>query len=156
MPITAKSGLHQVMNHLYADLSPNSGPLDGGTIVTISAQSLHHLPINEISCHFGNTIDQSSYHEVEDVLICESPAHDGSLASVLLTLGIGGLKEITSIGRVYTYYTEPTLASISPSIGYLKGNEAVKISGTGFQNYNGLGCLFGDLVNPKAVWISAT
>lgn len=73
----------------------------------------------------------------------------------MVNLGINGLRDITSIGQVFTYYRSPTLASISPSIGYLEGHEAVKVSGTGFRNGEGLGCKFGGVMS-KAAWISDT
>ena len=147
---------------VYADhidisaLSPNMGPVNGGTVVMVSAKGLHQLPIHETTCHFGNTVVSASYSEVEDYLKCVAPPIEGSSSakSVMLNLDINGLRDTTSIGKIYTYYRAPSVISIFPSFGFLEGGEDVFISGKHFRKEEGLGCMFGDIFSPKTVWLS--
>ena len=155
-------------------LGPNSGPSTGGTVVTISAQDMHHLPVTHMTCHFGNNIVPASYFKDKDVLKCMSPAiGDVLLKTVMLNLGINGLRDVESIGRVFTYYRAPSVSSIGvgpvynklqnggakqqhPAYGFLEGGEDVFVSGNGFRNVEGLGCRFDNAISPKVVWLSET
>jgi len=141
-----------------SSLSPNSGPFSGGTSITLSAQDLHHLPLTQMTCHFDNQIVSASYYKAQDILKCVSPAVISSfpIKTVMLNLGINGLRDVESIGRVFTYYRELSVSSINPIYGFLEGGEDVLVSGIGFRNKVGLGCKFDDTVSPKVVWQSDT
>jgi len=139
-------------------LSPNSGPFSGGTTITLSAQDLHHLPLTQMTCHFDNQIVSASYYKAQDILKCVSPAVTSSFSTktAMLNLGINGLRDVESIGRVFTYYRELSVSSIKPAYGFLEGGEDVLVTGVGFRNKEGLGCKFDDTISPKVIWQSDT
>ena len=123
------------------------------------AGGLHHLPIDQISCHFDNAIFPATYQSNDDALKCLSPPVIGSSApskKVMVHLGISGLRDIDSLGSAFTYYRPPSVTSIYPTFGFIEGGEEVIISGTGFRKEEGFGCKFGHVISPNAVWLSDT
>ena len=146
-------------NHIeIGTVIPSSGPLEGGTVVTISTHGLQQLPIDEITCHFGSEVAHTSYDEDQEILKCRSPAIESSspTKTVMLNLGINGKRDVPSVGKLFTYYRSPSVLSISPTFGFLEGGEDVMISGHYFRKGVGLSCLFGDVVSPKTTWLSGT
>ena len=139
-------------------LFPDSGPASGGTIVTITAPGLNLLPRELLTCHFGDEFVMATLDETESVLKCTSPPVEDitSTKVVFVNLGIDGLRNIDSVGRVFTYYHPPTIIRASPTIGFIDGGEDVSIHGYGFRNSEVLGCKFGGIIAPKAVWVSDT
>ncbi|MFI0714392.1 IPT/TIG domain-containing protein [Streptomyces inhibens] len=101
---------------------PSSGPIAGGTAVTLNGAHL----IEATAVHFGNAA-ASSFTSVSDTQLT-AVAPPGSAGSVQVTVTtVGG----TSNGVSYTYSAAPVLTALSPAQGPLSGGNTVTLTGTG-------------------------
>ncbi|MFA4825482.1 MAG: IPT/TIG domain-containing protein [Methanoregula sp.] len=106
------------------DISPASGPVSGGTVVTITGTNL--IGTNAVT--FDGTPATASSAINETSISATSPAHAAGAVSVVVTTPNG-----TATGT-YTYVIPPTVTGISPARGPASGDTVVTISGT---NLNG-------------------
>ncbi len=105
-------------------ISPSSGPLSGGTSVTITGT--HFTGATGVT--LGGTA-VTGFTVVSDTSITTTaPAHIAGSASVVVTTP-GGTNAVNSL---YTYVATPTVSGISPSIGAHSGGGSVTITGTNF------------------------
>ncbi|EED88737.1 predicted protein [Thalassiosira pseudonana CCMP1335] len=152
-------------NHIeIQSLTPSSGSFIGGTNISVVAKGLHpSIPNEQLTCHFDNeavvpatlvkNVDDGHYH-----LQCLSPPIESSspTKSVLVTLGIDGLRDVATLGRRFTYFKAPSVSSLQPSFGFWEGGETILVRGNHFRNNLDLGCMFGDFESPKVGWVSST
>jgi hypothetical protein len=114
-------------------ISPTSGPLAGGTTVTINGTDF-----TEASAVDFGTVAASSFSIVSATQIsATSPA--GSAAGVVdVTVTGPGGTSTTSIVDQYTYTSTtasaPAVTAVSPTAGPLAGGTTVTIAGTGFTD----------------------
>ncbi|UKY54535.1 IPT/TIG domain-containing protein [Streptomyces inhibens] len=101
---------------------PSSGPVAGGTAVTLTGAHL----IEATAVHFGNTA-ASSFTSVSDAQLT-AVAPPGNAGSVQVTVTTAGG---TSNGVSYTYSAAPVLTALSPAQGPLSGGNTVTLTGTG-------------------------
>lgn len=111
-------------------ISPASGPLAGGTVVTISGQNL--ASVTSIKVANANATITS---KTDSTLQFSTPAQTiAGAATVLLTNGTG------SASTSFTYVAppppppQPRLRQVVPSIGSRGGGTTVRISGANLQN----------------------
>jgi len=129
-------------------LKPNSGPIRGGTVLRVSASGLTGVDPSVLTCHFGDdaVVPVSSCVENSNKWDCSciSPSTTDNKV-VLFELGLSGLRDVPSIGHLFTWYNEAEIHSIHPPIGFLEGGELVHVKGVNFRNTLDLKCKFGDL-----------
>jgi len=114
-----------------AGLSPRSGPVAGGTQVTISGTNLADVT----SVAFGPIVTTNFISESTTQLVLDSPAGLGpGPVNVTVTNPVG--TSATSPADVFLYtsgaVTAPTVSAISPAAGPPTGGTMVTITGTGF------------------------
>ncbi|MBH0110860.1 IPT/TIG domain-containing protein [Salinibacterium sp. NG22] len=110
-------------------LTPNEGPLAGGTEVTITGTGF--------TGSTGVTFDGAagtSFTVVSDTEITvSSPAHAAETIAVVVQHPIGN-----AAAGDFTYTAAPIIFSLSPNIGPVAGGTAVTITGTGFTGATGV------------------
>jgi hypothetical protein len=105
-----------------ASVTPNSGPVTGGTLVTLTGTGF----TGATAVSFGAT-PATFYFVLSDTLIIAiAPAGTGTVP-VTVTTAAG-----TSAGVPFTYVPVPTLTSITPNSGPVTGGTTVTLTGTGF------------------------
>ena len=137
---TSRLGLSSVL--------PRSGPISGGTLVTVRAHDLRGG--DDYTCRFVRLSDMSSQvvnaSLVDTSVKCTSPA----VAAINSALGdaynfsVSLNRQQYRVPLPYTYVGAPTLSAASPSSGPVDGDTTVRIGGqylAGGDNYT---CRFGD------------
>lgn len=106
-------------------ISPSSGPLSGGTSVTIVGNNFDTTPSATTVTIGGNAATGVSVTDA-NTLTCTTPAGSAGTASVVVTTGAGHNAD----NSLFTY--GPTVTSVSPSRGPASGSTSVTITGTNF------------------------
>ncbi|MBH0130969.1 IPT/TIG domain-containing protein [Salinibacterium sp. NK8237] len=114
---------------IISSLSPNIGPVEGGTDVTITGSGFDAAtgvtfdgdPVTPFAIVDDNTITLSS------------PPHDAATVDVVVLS-----TPADSAPGTFTYQEAPTVTSIAPDEGPLVGGTEVTITGTGFTNATGV------------------
>ncbi len=108
-------------------ISPASGPLAGGTQVTISGTDL----ANFTAVKFGSTAATSIISKSATSIVLKSPAHAAGPVDVTVTT-VGGTSTASGLDQ-FTYVAAPTVISITPTAGPL--GTQVTITGTNLLNF---------------------
>jgi large repetitive protein len=121
-------------------LSPNAGPVDGGTVVTITGTGF----TGASAVDFGG-IAASFVVNSDTSITAFSPA--GTAATVDVTVTTAGGTSATSASDLFSYVAAPTVSSVDPNTGPVAGGTAVTITGTGFTgasavDFGGIGASF--------------
>ena len=106
-------------------ISPSSGPLAGGTTVTVSGSGFTGVT----AVYFGSTRAPSFTFNNDGNLTAVAPAGSGS-HDVTIVNSIG--TSPTSSADLFSWYTAPAITGISPSSGPSAGGTTVTITGTNF------------------------
>lgn len=117
-------------NFTYQDLavtsiSPTSGPIAGGTVVTITGTGF----TGATSVTFGGTPAVFTFVNATTIT-ATSPAHAAGTVDVLVTTPAGTSANTTADN--FTYTSGPTVTSITPKAGPVGGGTVVTITGSGF------------------------
>jgi len=123
---TSTGGYTYVAAPTITSVSPSSGPIAGGTTVTITGTNLEGTTGVTIGGTAGTTLTNVSATSVTIV----TPSGSAGAASVVLTTPGGSA---TSSGA-FTYVGVPTITSVSPSSGSTAGGTTVTIAGTNLTN----------------------
>jgi IPT/TIG domain len=107
-------------------LSPNFGPLAGGTMVTITGTSF----TGASSVAFGTT-PAASFSVVSSTTITAVSPPGTGIVDVIVTAPSG--TSTLSPADQFTYVAAPTVTAISPRSGPSNGGTLVTITGTGFS-----------------------
>jgi hypothetical protein len=118
-----------------ASISPSSGPVWGGTTVTITGSNLGSLVWDSI--HFGS-VTGTIVSDTGNTVVATTPAGAVGQAAVMLS-SPGG---IVTAPTPFTYLP-PVITSISPSSGPLWGGTTVTITGTYLGDANQATVQFG-------------
>jgi hypothetical protein len=141
---TASTGgfndIHQVQNvnittgppppaPAVASVSPSSGPMAGGTSVTITGTSL----TGASSVQFGSAAASSFTVNSGTSMTATSPP--GQVGAADVTVTTPGGTSADNPGDVFTYTSPapPTVTNVSPASGPNTGGATVTITGTGFS-----------------------
>jgi hypothetical protein len=108
------------------DLSPNAGPVTGGTSVTITGSAF----TGATQVRFGST--DATYTITSDTTItAAAPARSAGVVNVTVTTPYGSAN--TPNAERYTYVASPTVTGLSPASGPATGGTQVRITGTNFS-----------------------
>jgi len=118
------SGFTYVAAPSVSSVSPNSGPVAGGTPVTITGTNF----ANGATVTFGSTGATNVTVVNSTTITATTPA--ASVGAVTVTVTVGGQSGGLTSG--FTYVGQPTVTAVSPSTGSTSGGSSVTITGTNF------------------------
>ena len=124
-------------------LSPNIGPLSGGTVVRVSGSGFEDATdgARKLSCRFGRSVVSAAVTGVNGVALCVAPASQ-SLGAVAVEITNNGV-EFTSNGWMFHYGPDISVETAWPLVGPESGGTVVTITGTGFADTRVILCEFG-------------
>ncbi len=127
-------------------VAPNSGPVAGGTAVTITGTNF----ATGATVTFGTAAATNVVVVSSTSITATTPA--GSAGAVTATVTVSG--QSGSLANGYTYVGVPTVTSVSPNSGATTGGTAVTITGTKFAT--GATVTFGTAAATNVVVASST
>ena len=132
------------------DLFPSSGPISGGTMVTVVGAAFP--PSQRVKCSFGakrvlGTVVSSS------VSVCASPAAHAGVQEVAVYAGDACVAQGATS---FHYYTQPSILDTTPSSGPVGTSVLVSISPLEPSQTSAVSCVFGPLASTPATWVSAS
>jgi hypothetical protein len=104
-------------------ITPTSGPITGGTVVTITGAGL----IDTIGVNFGTTPATGFTVGSDNTVTAIAPAKAAGVCAVTVITAFA-----TSNGATFIYVAAPTLTGLSPTGGPIVGGNNVTLTGTGF------------------------
>ncbi|GAB6900663.1 beta strand repeat-containing protein [Kineosporia succinea] len=114
-------------------LSPNHGPVAGGTLVTITGSGFN----GATAVTFGGVPATGVISVSTDTqIIAQAPAHAISTVDVVVTAP-GGVSPAGGTANDYLYVGAPTVTALSPLNGPAAGGTSVVVTGTGFATATG-------------------
>jgi hypothetical protein len=113
-------------------VSPNAGPLVGGTAVTITGTNFSGTGVGAATVSFGGSAATGVVVNSATSISAISPGHAAGTVDVTVTTANGGTSAANPLGDHFTYDPIPTVTAVSPSAGPLGGGTGVTITGTGF------------------------
>jgi hypothetical protein len=129
-------------------ISPASGPIAGGTAVTITGTGF----LSGATVKLGGTSATNVTVVSATSITATAPAHAAGAVSVVITNTDG---QSGTLNNGYTYTNPaPTVTSISPTSGTTAGGTAVTITGTGFLS--GAAVTLGGTAATNVTVVSAT
>ena len=134
-------------------VSPNAGPIAGGTTVTITGTHL----LTASAVKFG-TLGGTIVSQTDTQVVATSPAHAAGTVDVT-AVTVGGTSA-TSAADDFTYAAAavPTLTGVSPAAGPIAGGTTVTITGTHLLTASAVkfGTLGGTIVSQTDTQVVAT
>ena len=140
------SGFTYVVAPTVSSVSPNSGPIAGGTAVTITGTNF----AAGATVKFGATAATNVVVVSSTSITATTPA--GSAGAVTVTVTVNG--QSGSLTNGFTYVVTPTVSSVSPNSGSTAGGTAVTITGTNFVA--GATVTFGSAAATNVVVVNST
>jgi hypothetical protein len=129
-------------------ISPTSGPVAGGTSVSITGTN---FIVGATSVNFGSTAATTVTVNSGTSITATSPAGVGTVHVTATTTG-GTSSTVAS--DQFTYAAAPTVTDISPENGPTAGSTSVTITGTGFVD--GATVTFGGTAGTGVAFVSST
>ena len=132
---------------IITSISPTSGPLGGGTMVTISGTGFTGVT----AVKFGTTAGTITVNHALSIT-ATAPAHAAGTVNVTVTTPLGTSAIIPA--DQYTYQGPPTVTKVSLTTGPLGGGSPVTITGTNLLGATKV--YFGGIPAPSYVVTNAT
>ena len=107
-------------------VTPDSGPLAGGTAVTITGTGFVD---GQTMVDFGGSAGTTVTCTLDTSCSATSPPGSGT---VNVTVSTAGGLSTTGPDDAFTYVSVPSVTAVTPDSGPLAGGTAVTITGTGF------------------------
>ena len=139
------NGFTYVVKPTVISVSPNSGPVAGGTAVTITGTNF----ATGATVTFGSAAATNVVVVNSTTITATTPA--GSAGAVTVTVTVNG--QSGSLAGGFTY-GQPTVSSVSPNNGPVAGGTAVTITGTNFAA--GATVTFGSAAATNVVVVNST
>jgi hypothetical protein len=124
--IATSSSFTFVAAPLVSSITPNKGPLDGGTIITITGN--YFDPASTVTV--GGDVCTGVLYDSATQLRCTTPLK--LLASNAPVVVTNPDTQLSNSTISYDYRDPPNIISVSPTGGRLSGGNTVTINGTGF------------------------
>jgi hypothetical protein len=132
-------------------VAPKSGPLVGGTAVTITGTNFMAPDVTTVT--FGGVAATSLVVVSATSLTCTTPAGAAGAADVVATASSGA----GTLTAGFTYEPVPTVTGVTPNHGPTAGGTNVVISGTGFTSSAALTTVhFGGVLATGVTVVNAT
>lgn len=128
---------------VVTSITPNSGPIAGGTLVTITGTGF----TGATSVTFGGTAVTPTVSSSTSITVL-SPAKAAGTVDVLVITPLG--TSANTAADNFVYGSGPVITSISPNSGAIAGGTVVTITGTGFTGATSV-TFDGTSVTPTAV-----
>jgi hypothetical protein len=112
---------------VISSITPTSGPIAGGTVVTITGAGL----INALDVNFGTTAATAVTVESDNTITATAPTEAAGASAITVNTA-----SATSNGATFIYVAAPTLTGLSPTGGAIIGGNNVTLTGTGFITAN--------------------
>ena len=145
------------------EIIPTHGPKGGGTLVRVSGYSnitkISEWMLATPRCRFKDVVvDAIHMDKDEEYIVCKSPPAKefGSIRLVAVDVSLTGAPEdFTSIGALFQYDDEISVARVVPDMGSVQGGTPVTVIGGPFMKsfQDSFTCRFGDDITP-AKWKS--
>ena len=130
------------------DMSPRTGPLQGGTRVTLTGTGFSR---NSTACLFGDQATPATFLTPEEI-VCTSPrlaaSSSGRVVKVQVTTG---QTEFSVSALPFRYVAQPQLLKIDPALGPERGGTTVRVTVSGVFNSRWLSCKFSGQEGEHAV-----
>ena len=149
LPSSSQAVSSEVIQPVVSSVSPPSGPLRGGTTVTISGTGL----TGTLGVIFG-AVAANTFTVVSDTSVTAvSPAQSGGVRNTYVVTQGGTSAAIA--GDQFTYRNPPpAVRAVSPSSGPVVGGTLVTITGSGFTGASRV--VFGGLASTSFKVVSDT
>ncbi|HVU48850.1 MAG TPA: IPT/TIG domain-containing protein [Terracidiphilus sp.] len=141
------SGFTYLAPPTVTSLSPSSGPLAGGTSVTITGTNF----ASGTTVTFGGAAATNITVVNSTTITATTPAGSAGAATVTVTNSNGLNGNLTS---GFTYVSPPTVTGVSPNSGSTSGGTSVTITGTNFTS--GATVTFGSASATNVVVVNST
>ncbi len=139
------NGFTYVVAPTVSNVSPNNGPVAGGTAVTITGTNF----AAGATVTFGGTAASNVVVVSSTSITATTPAHAAGAVTVTVTVN----SQSGSLTNGFIFGT-PTVTSVSPNNGSVAGGTAVTITGTNFAG--GATVTFGGTAATNVVVVSST
>jgi hypothetical protein len=142
-----------------SSLTPRTGPLEGGTVLTIAGRGFNN--VSTLACRFGDVAGTVVEYRSDAVVLCRTPAAKATTgpSGVAVWVSNNGVEfAMGDVVAMFWYYRSPEFASISRSSVPENAPTKVVVTGSGFADSENLSCRFGEegtAVSP-ARWLSPT
>ena len=143
------NGFTYIAAPTVSSVSPSSGPVGGGTAVTITGANF----AAGASVTFGSAAATNVTVVNSTTITATSPAGTAGAVTVTVT-NSGGQSGSLNNGFTYATATAPTVSSVSPNAGPAAGGTAVTITGTNFAA--GATVKFGSTAATNVVVVNST
>jgi hypothetical protein len=107
-------------------VTPNAGPVAGGTVVTVTGSGF----TGATSVTFGGVAGTSLSVVNDTSLLVTTPAHTAGTVDVIVTTPLG--TSANTAADNFVFGSGPVISSLSPTSGPIAGGTVVTITGTGF------------------------
>jgi hypothetical protein len=144
--IAAYTQASQVLVPTVTSVSPNNGPIAGGTAVTITGTNF----AAGATVTFGSTAATNVVVVSGTQITATTPAGSAGAVTVMVTVN----SQTGSLTNAFTYVVPATVSSVSPGSGSTAGGTAVTITGTNFAA--GATVTFGSAAATNVVVVSGT
>ena len=124
-PIVAADQFTYIIAPAVTGIAPPSGPLVGGTTVTITGSTLSGATVVSFGGTPGTILTNTATQ-----ITATSPAHAAGVVDIRVTTPFGTSAIVAA--DQFTYIAPPAVTGIAPSSGPLAGSPSVVITGTGF------------------------
>ena len=134
-------------NLVLNSLVPTSGPVFGGTNVTVFGKNLYPLPLGAVlRCRFDQKV-VVAYVTTPNSLVCTSPSFSlndqVSQLKVNVSVSLNGA-QYSKVQNHFSFYHGVQILKISPSIGPKEGGTEITIKGRNFFASSVGKCKFGN------------
>lgn len=133
-------------------LQQESGPLNGGTAVTVSGSGFPNTA--GIKCRLAEIGDVFAIWESASRVVCHAPSA-GKECTVSVEFSGNG-QDFTADAVAFRYSTQPSAFRLMPSTGPVTGYTAVTISGLNFQTNAAFACRIGEETVPAISVVNNT
>ncbi len=122
---TTGGTLNYVAPPTIASITPNNGPLTGGTPITINGTGYASPPLPTVDIG-GTPCNNIAFVDANNIT-CEVPS---TTTAGAVSVSLKVYNDIQSGSSVFTYDPPPTISSVSPTFGPEGGSTAITITGS--------------------------
>ena len=128
--VTGQSAFAYLPPPTVTSLVPSSGPITGGTQVTISGTGF----TNATTVAFGAVPAMGITYVSPTQLTATAPSVSSPSTVDVVATTVNGSSAITGAGNDFQYLGAPSVTGVTPAAGPIAGGTVVTISGSGFTN----------------------